>query len=312
MWALAWLALLIVGHTASASYLETQPFPGAQIVSSTSDTDAREIKPVEVALSPVEKVGREVRIEYALELNAMRTQHTYSLPKGSSVDEAIDYYARALQGTRLFRCAGRDCGRSNVWANDFLGQAILYGPNVHQRYLAVQKDAELITVYVAQRGNRRVYVHTQVLRSSALPEALGGQSVSNRLLKLGLSQLGGVTPDATGSLSDFAQQRLLDIGAELGAITSAKIYVVCHVNDGQSGELLLKSAQRCAEQASERIRRGYETNRGLAPTPQQTNRARTASVEFIPFAAGPLLPRNDAPGNRIELVVPERLWRDDP
>ena len=312
MRALSLVSCLFVGQGALASYLETEPFPGAQVVSATSAADAQEIVPVEIALSPVEKVGREVRIEYALQLNAMRTQQTYSLPKGSSVDEVFDHYSRALQGTRLFRCAGRDCGRSNVWANDFFGQAILYGPNVHQRYLAVQKDAELITIYVAQRGNRRVYVHTQVLRSSALPEALGGQSVSTRLLKLGLSQLGGVTPDATGALSSFAQQRLLDIGGELGAIASAKIYVVCHVNDGQSGELLLKSAQRCAEQASEQIRLGYETNRGVAPTPEQTNRARTATVEFIPFAAGPLLPRNDAPGNRIELVVPERLWRDDP
>ena len=308
------MALLttLVGQGSYANYLEAQVFSGARLVAETPAAQANELVAVQVALSPVEKVGRDVRIEYALELSAMRTKKTYELPKDSSVDEVIDFYARTLTGTRLFRCRGRDCGRSNVWANNFFGEAVLYGPNIHQRYLVVQKDAELITVYVAQRGNRRVYVHTQVLRSSALPEAVGGQSVSTRLLKLGLSQLGGVTPDATGRLSSFAQQRLLDIGAQLGTIASAQIYVVCHVNDGQSGELLLKSAQRCAEQASEQIRKGYETNRGVAPTPEQTNRPRTATVEFIPFAAGPLLPRNDAPGNRIELVVPERLWRDRP
>lgn len=294
------------------SYLEAQTIPGAQLLSATSDVDAVELVPVKIALSPVEKVGREVRIEYALELTAMLTERTYLLGKGATVDEAIEHYARSLAGTRLFRCSGRDCGRSNVWANDFFGEAVLYGPNVHQRYLAVQKDAELISVYVAQRGNRRIYVHTQVVRSSALPDALGGQSVSTRLLKLGVSQLGSVTPDATGRLSSFAEQRLLDIGRELASLTSARIYVVCHVNDGQSGELLLESAGRCAEQASAQIRQGYTAGRGSAPAAEQTNRARTTSVEFVPFAAGPLLPRNDAPGNRIELVIPERLWRDDP
>lgn len=303
---------LLLTLAGNASYEDTPPIPGAQSLSSTSDSDRRELVPVKVALSPVEKVGREVRIEYAIDLTAMRTVHTYLLKKGATTDDAIEHYARSLPGTRLFRCNGRDCGRSNVWANDFFGQAILYGPNVHQRYLVVQKDAELMTVYVAQRGNRRVYVHTQVVRSSQLPDAVGGQSVSTQLLKLGLSRLGGVTPDATGRLSSFAQQRLLAIGADLASLTSARVYVVCHVNDGQSGELLLASADRCAQEASAQISAGFEANRAVPQTPEQTNRARTTQVEFVPFAAGPLLPRHDAPGNRIELVIPERLWRDDP
>ena len=78
---------------------------------------------------------------------------------GARMREAL----RALGDDVLFRCSGRDCGRSNDWANQVFGQATLYGPDRNQRYVARQWQDQLVSLYVIERGNKRVYAHLQFL-----------------------------------------------------------------------------------------------------------------------------------------------------
>jgi hypothetical protein len=66
----------------------------------------------------------------------------------------------------LFECAGRECGSSNYWANKVFGRPVLYGPEKFQHYMVALLETgppAYILVYTAQRGNRKVYAHIEIL-----------------------------------------------------------------------------------------------------------------------------------------------------
>ena len=62
-------------------------------------------------------------------------------------------------GEILFECEGRDCGTSNIWANDLFNNADLYGRDDYQRYFAAELDDQYLAAYAVRRCNRRVYLH---------------------------------------------------------------------------------------------------------------------------------------------------------
>lgn len=160
------------------------PFPLAQ-----QETETSIVSPAHrVLLSPVREVNDEIRSESVARVQVSGTGQLLQVDVDSNRREARAYYLaelQALDATILFQCEGRACGRSNVWANQIFGQAVLYGRDANQDYLAAavqQDDANyLVLVYTVTRGNMREYVWVEQLRLGEGALVPGLDSSSGRM-----------------------------------------------------------------------------------------------------------------------------------
>jgi hypothetical protein len=264
--------------------LDLARMPHSWIVAYEND---EALLPREYALGRVDKTRRNVRVEHEVRAAAAKEWATYEMPSGTQPDEVIEHYLGVLDTEPLFSCHGRDCGRSNLWANEVFKRATLYGPDANQFYFAGEKDGALVALYVIKRGNRRVYAHLEVLRPEQQVAVGHNAEALERLAGDGHALVEGVTPDRLGQLDD-AEIALLDSLAEGMAVFAGQtVYVVCHLYGSESSASLIERSQSCAEIAADILGSNGEQ-------------------ELVPFGAGPLLPRVGL-GARIELILPHRL-----
>ncbi len=267
-------------------------FPRSWVVS----FEAQEhLAPREFIVSAVEKIRRELRIDEKLRVDATALRVTYQVPAGTPRDDVVGHYRRALGTDALFSCEGFDCGRSNAWASQVYGQAILYGPDRNQFYIAADRDGQLVSAYVIERGNRRIYAHIEVLQPEHAVSATGNAKLTERLAGDGFAEVVGVRPRRDGTIPAEGVDVLRNVAPQLRIFERQTLYVVCHLYGPEAGAHLLERAGNCARVAAD------ELGEALA--------ADDAPV-LIPFAAGPLLPRAGGAASRIELVLPHRQQRD--
>jgi hypothetical protein len=271
---------------------DLERIPRSRIVEYQRDT---EVRSREFIMGRVDSVRRDLRIGDQLDVEATQESVTYQAPEGASVDGVFDHYLQQIGADVLFRCEARGCGRSNDWANRVFEQAILYGPDRHQRYAALEWQGRLIGLYVIERGNRRIYAHLQILEPEGHNAMQLNALMVRRLSERGWAPIEGVQPDDDGSFDAAARQVLTGLAANLEAFAGESMYVICHMYATRPVAGLLEVAQRCAESSVDLIVAGADAQDGVA-TP-----------EMQPFAAGPLLPRSMYPGARLELVLPERV-----
>jgi hypothetical protein len=245
----------------------------------------------EFAIGRVDKTRRDIRIEKEIRVPATIERATYQMPAGTPLAELITHYVAFFKAGELFSCAGRDCGRSNDWANHIFKKAILYGPDKNQFYFAGTYGDHLISFYVIERGNKRVYAHLEVLKPETRVAIDSNRVLLEHLAGDGYSVIDGLVPAADGSLPESAQDILAALAQKLSIFSGQTIYVICHLYSSASTSRLLDSAQHCSEQAVTALT-GVD-----GPT-------------LVPFAAGPLLPRATGAKSRIELVLPHRLDHD--
>jgi hypothetical protein len=239
-------------------------------------------------VSRVDKTRRDVRVKREVRALATSQSATYQMPSGTRPQDVVDHYLQIFGRGEVFSCQGRDCGRSNHWANYIFEQAILYGPDVNQHYFAGELEDHLVSLYVIERGNKRVYAHLQILTPQTPVAVEHNLEVVERLSSEGYVVLETVRPEADGGFEADARQILEALGPVLVGIGSQQVYVVCHLYGAAATEALLANAARCSETATELL--------SSAEGPQ-----------LVPFAAGPLLPRRTGNVSRIELVLPHRL-----
>ena len=251
--------------------------------------------PREFIVSAVEKIRRELRVDEKLRVDATALRVTYQVPAGTPREEVTGHYRRALGGEELFSCEGFDCGRSNAWASQVYGQALLYGPDRNQFYMAADRDGQLVSAYVIERGNRRIYAHIEVLQPDVAVSAKLNAKLTERLAGDGFSVIGGVHPRRDGSIPADGVRVLEDIAGSLRIFERQSLYLVCHLYGPEPGEALLERAGACARAAVAELQRGLPPDGG---------------PELIPFGAGPLMPRQGGTASRIELVLPHRQQRD--
>ena len=254
-----------------------------------------EFAPREFIVSAVEKIRRELRIERKLRLDATAVRITYQIPAGVPLSEVIAHYERALGSEALFSCRGRDCGRSNGWANQVFGQAILYGPEANQFYIAADVGGQLMSAYVIERGNRRIYAHVEILQPRQAVEAVTNAELNQELAGNGFAAVAGVRPRLDGSIPDAGLETLRGLSARLRIFERLTLHVVCHLYGPEDTALLLERSTACAQTARDALGEGIDTSAGPS---------------LIPFGAGPLLPRAGGAVPRIELVLPHRQQRD--
>ena len=296
--ALAWLAMT-AGAAQGATDLpgasdpEGIPrFPRSWVVVYEQDGN---YAPREFVISAVEKIRRELRIDQKLRVDATALRVTYQVPAGTPREEVVGHYRRVLGPDALFSCEGRDCGRSNSWANQVFGQAGLYGPDGNQFYIATDREGRLVSVYVIERGNRRIYAHVEVLQPEQAVSAVVNAKLTERVAGDGFSTIGGVRPRRDGTIPAEGLQMLRDIAPKLRIFERQTLYVVCHLHGPEAGSVLLERAGACARAAAEELGRALAGDTG---------------PELVPFGAGPLLPRAGGGAARIELVLPHRQQRN--
>ena len=167
---------------------------------------------------------------------------TYQVPAGTPRDEVIGHYRRILGADTLYSCDGFDCGRSNAWASLVYGQAVLYGPDRNQSYIAADFGGQLVSAYVIERGNRRIYAHVEVLQPVEAVSASANAKLTERLAGDGFSVIGGVRPRRDGTIPADGVRMLEEIAPQLRIFERQSLYVVCHLYGPESGEVLLERA----------------------------------------------------------------------
>ncbi|WP_148862638.1 DUF4892 domain-containing protein [Marinobacter fonticola] len=124
-----------------------------------------------VLLSPVREVNDEIRADLEVRLDVEGQARLLRIDPDSSLERVSEFYRESLarrESRTLFSCSGRDCGRSNVWANGIFNQATLYGRDGDQAYSAYsyrdeQGHLRLVLMYTITRGNKRDYLWLEEL-----------------------------------------------------------------------------------------------------------------------------------------------------
>jgi hypothetical protein len=246
--------------------------------------------PREFIISPVEKIRRELRIKEKISINGSIENATYEMPPGTSRQQVIDHYKKVAGANVLFSCSGRDCGRSNGWANQVFQIALLYGPDANQFYQASDIGEALVGVYVIERGNRRIHAHVQVLHPDTPVNTVVNSRLTEQLAGDGYAIIDGLE-FAGYELTAASLDQLEELAPRLRIFERQTVYVVCHTYGPGEPATLIDAATQCAQSASDRLR--------LPNGPK-----------LVPFGAGPLVPRSQNGRSRVELVLPHRQQRD--
>jgi hypothetical protein len=138
-----------------------EPFPGARV------TQAKVLPQTEhaVVIGLVRKVNNRLRVEREIRATGELIRVTVEIPRVHSRTEGFEYVRDQLLArphSMLYYCEGRECGASNLWANEVLDNSRLYGPQETQDYLTVRLDEDpqrFVSVYAITGGNQRAYVH---------------------------------------------------------------------------------------------------------------------------------------------------------
>lgn len=258
-------------------------FPGSWIVAYSPPTTVRSY---EFVTGRVDRSSRQRRLDASTRLASPElTRITYRAPDDTSLDEVIEHYdgLLAARGAEVaFACRARDCGRSTTWANDVFGVKELVAPDAAQFYIAAAQGDLRASIYVVQRGNRRVYAHVDLARVAQAAR----RDVAAALRGRGYWILEASAPRADGSFDAAALAALDAVGAELADEGFAALYVVCHLAAADDPDAATVRAASCAAMAAERLT--------------------AAGMDARSFGAGSLLPRPNAPPDRLELVIPQR------
>lgn len=143
-------------------------FPGSEIVVFSEADERERIYPQ----GAIRRISGRLRYEREVAARGPMTALTYELPGTHTADEVFTAAREALQkqgAELLYWCQGRECGSSSLWANAVFGQSMLYGADDQQAYvlmrLAEPRQDNLLALYSITRGNRRAYLHVELLAS---------------------------------------------------------------------------------------------------------------------------------------------------
>ncbi|MFW5823839.1 MAG: DUF4892 domain-containing protein [Marinobacter sp.] len=246
-----------------------------------------------VMLSGIQEVGNELRAERSARLAVEGHGRLYELESGATRQDARRWYLEQLQtrnATILFRCSGRECGRSNVWANQVFNEATLYGRDARQDYLVAgleDNDGQrwLITLYTVTRGNQREYLWLEQLALADDAEVPGLEGRTSRLA-------GPVIVPWSGDISVSFQWNSDDrrVLKEMASAPDARIVIAgfSELGPGETLEDSLERAERAAETMSDLLDRS-----GLSRS------------RHVVRSVGPLVRFSapERPENRVEILV---------
>lgn len=168
--ALAFALLLAGTAVASPGAIPDLQPQDSQLLDQRGPEQAERLYP----LGPLRRINGALRMEGRVQVHGTLASITWELPLEGIASQAFTAARQALQGAGaqlLFWCEGRECGESNLWANDILGNTRLLGSDDQQGFLLVRAAADqadtLVAVYSVLRGNRRVALHVETFIPNA-------------------------------------------------------------------------------------------------------------------------------------------------
>lgn len=285
------VAAFFMGGSAlvSAEMPPPEPFPDSRLEQEVTISSPGHL----VLFSPVREVNNEIRSAAMARLPVKGVGQLYEVQGGANREEARDYYLRELQARGaqiLFECSGRNCGRSNVWANQIFDQSSLYGRDNNQDYLVAGSVDEngkpwLTLVYTVTRANQRQYVWVEHLVSPQGTEIPGLGNESARIK-------GPVIVPWQGSITyrfewSGADRRIInDWAGEEGARVILTAF--SELQQNESFEESLARAEKAAKSLAQVLAKS-----GVSES-QQT---------IITVGPAVVVPNPDRQGDRVELMV---------
>lgn len=154
------VVLMLFCHSVIAENLPV--FPESSVFESVAISETR----FDLALGGMEKKNGEWLNEKSTRVAISGQRVTFEIGRNVSVNEVFAFYQNYFKPNLLkplYRCESLDCGSSAQWANGYFGVRELYGIDNTQR-LAIwlvngENGQKAVTMYVVQRGNKRVYAH---------------------------------------------------------------------------------------------------------------------------------------------------------
>ncbi|MBA4501910.1 DUF4892 domain-containing protein [Marinobacterium marinum] len=211
---------------------ELKPFPLSTVISQLQ----RQEPDYQLMLGGIVKINGLIRSDREQRLQAQLSRTTWQLPSGYAPEAGFNYLREQFlsrDAEVLFECAGRQCGSSNLWANDVFGQSRLYGVDNSQFYAALVLPQAHVAIYAVRRGNGRVYLHLDVLEHEEATLA----ELSVRLRQQGYVEL----PDWPDS-PDRSVKALLDLQT---AFPTREMWLVVHWR-GEDLDLSVRQSEEAA------------------------------------------------------------------
>jgi hypothetical protein len=179
---------VVWADVAGSKDLDVLPrFAGSKIVSFKDVAEQERIYPQ----GAIRRISGTLRYEREVAAQGQLTAVTYELPRTHSANEVFAKARGDLQAQDaelLYWCVGRECGSSSLWANAVFTNATLTGSDDQQTYallrLAEPRQDSLLALYSITRGNKRAYLHAELLTANApLGEVLPTPATLQRQLK---------------------------------------------------------------------------------------------------------------------------------
>ena len=276
----------------SADYDLLERFPRSHIMQYEQESAA---SPYRLILGSLKKINNVLAPKRSKQIDGRLTRLTYRIPDGNRSDEVSDHFIREVEendGQVIFHCRGRECGSSNYWANTIFERSVLYGPEQFQNFFVarfIDADAStFVSVYTAQRGNRRLYAHLDVVEANQTEVGADPRSLLDHLRDRVSYLLSGVNFDSTHHLTMDSERSIAVAAAAIKLDESVKIYVVGHLQGAGSLESLVDTSRQRAEQVVTKL-----IEHGVDP------------VSISAHGVGPLSPLDNSTAARIELILAE-------
>ena len=287
----AWVAAMFMGFSTmvSAQMPPPEPFPEARLDQEISIKSPGHL----VLFSPVREVNNEIRSASMARLPVKGVGQLYEVQGGANREEARDHYLRELQARGaqiLFECSGRNCGRSNVWANQIFDQSSLYGRDNNQDYLvagSVDENGQpwLTLVYTVTRANQRQFVWVEHLVAPQGTDIPGMGNESARIKgPVIVPWQGGITYRFEWSGAD--RRIINDWAGEAEARVVLTAY--SQLKDNETLEASMERAEAAAQSLS-----------------QVLAKSGVSEIRQMIITVGPtvVIPNPDRQGDRVEVMV---------
>lgn len=149
-------------------------FTDSKLVTSEIDKDVVNHR---LALGSIRKKQNQLRPEIEIKLSGKISRLTFEVDSQYGPLEVYQYFLGQLQTTAfdiLYQCHASECGSNTHWANRVFKQRLLNGLERTQHYIVARLNAvdaaeptRYIVFYLVQRGNKRLYLHFDLITVSA-------------------------------------------------------------------------------------------------------------------------------------------------
>lgn len=162
----ALVCTLLIAALPVAAQIDKEIFAGQRVLFNRQEP----VSSKRLTLGSYKKINAQWVVEKEQRFDASLQSFTFELSDTYTLDSAwreVQSYFADKKSLLLFECEGLNCGSSSAWANERFHVQQLYGQDASQRYQVrkIEQGAEnyYASLYLVQRGNRRIYFHVELL-----------------------------------------------------------------------------------------------------------------------------------------------------